>query len=252
MGKFSNNQVSKNAFLVGDISMGIGNFVADGAQLIGPLQIGDNNFFGSYSIIGAPAQDNQISIHEHIARQSGHFSKTQSTIIGSNNVFREFVTVHSGLSGQTEILDSNYLMAYAHVAHDAFLGGNVKLANAVQLGGYSQILKGAYLGLSASTHQFSVIGGYCMIGMNSAINKSIPPGLTAAGIPAKVISANLKGLETIGFTDLTWIEPYKLNPLGSKVPALLEPFLKEYLMRVEKVKFLRKEVDLYRSESGNI
>ena len=48
--------------------------------------------------------------------------------IGSNNTFREYVSVHRGTCKQdkvTKIGDNNLFMAQAHVGHDCTIGNNL-------------------------------------------------------------------------------------------------------------------------------
>jgi hypothetical protein len=60
-------------------------------------------------------------------------------VIGTHNVFREFVTIHRGTAGGggvTTIGSHNLFMAYAHVAHDCHVGSHIIFGNAATLGGH--------------------------------------------------------------------------------------------------------------------
>ena len=150
--------------------------------IIGPnVKIADNNHFESHCSIGAPPEHRD-------------FWKTsyQSVNIGSNNMFREFVTVHSGTSCDTIIMNNVVMLTKSHVGHDAFIEDNVNISCFACVGGHSIILKGANLGLHSVIHQNCVVGHYSMIGMGCIVTKKslILPCSTYVGNPARKLKLN--------------------------------------------------------------
>lgn len=206
------NSISKNASLIGDVQFGKNNFVSPGALIFGPIRIGDNNFFGPNCIIGAPPQDEILTKNEHISSFEGLRLEENALRVGSGNTFREFSTVHQGLTSATVIKDNCYVMSYAHIAHDCLIDSNVKIANSVQMGGYTTILNNSYVGLSATIHQFTVIGPFAMVGMGSVLNKNVIPAGLVVGSPAKLIKVNEKGMDNLGILEKDWIHNYLLEP----------------------------------------
>jgi UDP-N-acetylglucosamine acyltransferase len=98
--------------------------------------------------------------------------------IGDNNIIREFTTINRGTpkgGGHTRLGDDNYLMAYAHVAHDCQIGNHVILSNGATLAGHVEI--GDYTVLSAfcAVHQFVRIGRNAYIGGYSVVCQDILP-----------------------------------------------------------------------------
>jgi UDP-N-acetylglucosamine acyltransferase len=98
--------------------------------------------------------------------------------IGDRNIIREFTTINRGTpkgGGHTRLGDDNYLMAYAHVAHDCQLGSHVILSNGATLAGHVEI--GDYVVLSAfcAVHQFVRIGRNAYIGGYSIVCQDILP-----------------------------------------------------------------------------
>lgn len=127
-------------------------------------------------------------------------------IIGDHNVIREYVTVHRASShgdGKTELGDHNFLMAYAHVAHDCKIGNHVIMANGATLGGHIAIEDGAILGGLSAAHQFVRIGTYCIISGLTGIPQDVPPYMMAAGARAKLYGLNVTGLKRRGFSETT-------------------------------------------------
>ena len=152
--------------------------------------IGDNCHIFPHAVIGCVPQDLKYKGEE------------TWTIIGENNVLREFVTIHRGTAskGKTVIGNNNLLMAYCHVAHDCVLGSNIIMSNATQLAGEVIVDDFAIIGGGTLVHQFSHIGSYCMIQGGSKINKDIPPYIIAARDPIAYCGINSIGLNRRGFT----------------------------------------------------
>lgn len=242
-----NNQISEFAHILGDVKIGSGNFISPGVVIIGPATIGNNNYFGPNCVIGTPPQDDNISVERHqnsSLANPGNFFEVQ---IGDNNVIREFVTVHKGMTTPTRIGNNCYLMSYAHIAHDCEIYDNVKIANNVQMGGFTSILKGAYIGLSAVLHQFSVIGHYSMIGMGSTIIRNIPPAGLAVGSPSRVIKVNEVALLKLGIPEFDWSIKFIESPNSETIhPSLKEEFV-EYLQVVDSRSSQRIQLSKLRS-----
>jgi UDP-N-acetylglucosamine acyltransferase len=126
--------------------------------------------------------------------------------VGDHNIMREFVTLHRGTvkgGGKTVIGDNNYLMAYAHVAHDCQIGNEVVMANGASLGGHIVIESGAIIGGLAAIHQFCRVGTYAIIGGLTGVLMDIPPYTKAQGDRAKLFGLNTIGLKRANFSEET-------------------------------------------------
>jgi UDP-N-acetylglucosamine acyltransferase len=171
--------------------------------------IGDNVEIGSNVLIanGARIADN-VKIHHGAVvatlPQDLKFGGEISTFeIGEGTVIREYVTLNRGTNySKKSVIGKNcFIMAYAHVAHDCYIGDNVILANAVQMGGHVEIGDWVIVGGSVAIHQFSKIGAHAMIGGGFRIVKDIPPYILAGGYPLQYEGINKVGLKRRGFTD---------------------------------------------------
>jgi UDP-N-acetylglucosamine acyltransferase len=122
--------------------------------------------------------------------------------IGDRNVFREGVTIHRATDpgGATLIGNDNYLMAYAHVAHDCRLEDKIIMANNSALAGVIHVEDHAFISGGVMIHQFSQVGRYAMIGGKSKINRDVLPFFTTDGVPGRVKGLNLVGLKRAGFS----------------------------------------------------
>lgn len=222
------NEIHPTAIIGRGVELGTGNTVGPYTVLEGPMTVGDGNWFGSHCVVGAPAQWTGTVGRSDMGRRAGNGIR-----IGNENVIREFVTIHQGTDRVTVIGDATYLMAYAHVPHDAFLADGVTLANAVQMGGHTAIGWNSNLGLGTVVHQRQVIGPYAMVGMQSVVTTHLPPGVLAFGAPARIRGVNRVGLERAGF-DSAEIEEIASAFGASRRPAAarLEAALRWYEERV--------------------
>jgi UDP-N-acetylglucosamine acyltransferase len=127
-------------------------------------------------------------------------------IIGNDNVIREFVTINRATThggGKTVLGNENFLMAYAHVAHDCHIGNQVIMSNAATLAGHIEIEDGAIIGGLVGVHQFVRIGAYSFVSGLSGVPQDIPPYILVAGGRCKPYGLNMVGLKRHGFPEKT-------------------------------------------------
>jgi UDP-N-acetylglucosamine acyltransferase len=174
------NIIHSTALVSKSVKLGTNNYIGAYCIIDGNTEIGNNNRFESHVSVGLEPQYRNLKIN------------SKGVKIGSNNIFREFSTIHSGLEQITIIKDNCYLMNYVHIAHDCLIGNNVTISNATQFGGHSIVQDNCNIGLNATIHQFSFIGAGAMIGMATVIpkNKRILPYKTYVGNPCKELKDN--------------------------------------------------------------
>lgn len=152
--------------------------------------IGERCEIYSYASIGTQPQDLKFD------------GRRTETLIGNDNVIREFVTINRGSvggDGVTRIGDNNLFMAYSHVAHDSVIGNNVIMANAATLAGHVTVHDHAILGGLCAVHQFVRIGAHAYIGGKTGVTKDIPPYMLVSGHRAKLYGINTVGLKRKDF-----------------------------------------------------
>ena len=123
----------------------------------GNTEIGESCGIYPFTSIGLPPQDLKYNNEETSVR------------IGNNNTIREYITIHrASVSGDgvTSIGNNNFLMAYAHIAHDCKIGDNIIMANAATLAGHVSVEDHAVVGGLVAVHQFTRIGAYAMVGFS--------------------------------------------------------------------------------------
>jgi UDP-N-acetylglucosamine acyltransferase len=175
--------------VIGDrVSIGPHTRVGAHAVIEGCVQIGEGNHIFPGVTIGLAPQDVSYRGAESWVR------------IGDRNQIREYVTIHRATQADavTQIGDDNFLMAYAHVAHNCEIAHNVTIANSVGLGGYVHVESGAVIGGMTGVHQKVHIGRLAMVGGMSRINRDVPPYMLIEGNPARVRGLNSVGLRRNG------------------------------------------------------
>jgi UDP-N-acetylglucosamine acyltransferase len=160
----------------------------------GCTEIGERNRIHSFVSIGSAPQD------------VGYKGEETRVVIGNGNLIKEFVTINRATTKQdwvTIVGDDNYLMAYAHIAHDCRLGNRIIMSNVATLGGHTVIGDHANLGGLVAVHQFVRIGAYAFVGGKSGVDRDVPPFMIVAGERARLYGLNRRGLVRHGFSQET-------------------------------------------------
>lgn len=157
----------------------------------GHTTIGEGNQFFQFCSIGAPPQD------------TSYKGEPTKTIIGNNNTFREYVSIHRGTTKEnlvTQIGNNCLLMAYVHVGHDVVLGNNCTIANSTNFAGHVKIGDRVGIGGGTNVSQFVTIGRGAYIGGATAIDRDIPVFCTALGNRVFLKGINIIGLRRQGYS----------------------------------------------------
>lgn len=174
-----------------EVEIGEGTWVGSHVVINGPTSIGKHNRIYQFSSLGEAPQDIDYR---------GEQTRLE---IGDNNVIRENCSLNRGTphgGGVTRFGNNNFMMAYAHVAHDCQVGSYTIFANGASLGGHAVI--GDYVILSgfALIHQFVNVGAYSFCGMGAGVSKDVPPYIIVSGNPAEAHGLNSTGLKRRGFS----------------------------------------------------
>ncbi|MDR2018502.1 MAG: acyl-ACP--UDP-N-acetylglucosamine O-acyltransferase [Syntrophobacterales bacterium] len=162
-------------------------------------QVGENCTISPFASLGGSPQDISYKGEE------------TTLVMGDNNTIKEYVTINRGTEhggGVTSVGNNNFIMAYAHIAHDCKVGNNVIMANCATLAGHVEIADFVIFGGLCAVHQFCRIGKYSFISGVTGVPKDVPPFVIAAGDRAKLYGLNVVGLERRGFAkeDITQLK----------------------------------------------
>ena len=186
----STSSIHPTAIIHPSAKIGTGNYIGPHCVIGENVIIGNFNRLESHVCIGSPA--------EH--REAFHGEKNCGTVIGDSCIFREFVTINSGIHKQTKVGNNVYMLRGSHLGHDVEVENKVTISCNVMVGGHATIKEGANIGLSAVIHQHLTVGAFCMIGMGSVVTTHVPDFVLGYGNPFKPKRINNIGLERNGFT----------------------------------------------------
>jgi len=200
-------QLDPTARLSPDVELGPGVEIGPGVIIEGPTRIGAGTriqahaYIGPYTTIG---ENNLISFGAVIGHEPQDYAfkgEPSYTIIGKENLIREYVTIHRGtLPGSaTRVGDHNFLMALSHLAHNTQIGNHVIVINGALVGGYVEVQDRALISGNCVIHQFCRVGRLAMMRGGSRASRDIPPFCISDG-EHTVRALNLVGLKRAGFT----------------------------------------------------
>jgi UDP-N-acetylglucosamine acyltransferase len=157
----------------------------------GHTRLGERNEIFPFASIGLKTQD---------LKWKGGVTRTE---IGSDNTFREYVTIHSATGdGETTLIGSNnHILAYCHLAHNVVLGDHIIMSNVGTLAGHVTVEDYAVVGGLAAIHQFCRIGKMSIIGGCSKVVQDVPPFMLVDGNPGETRTVNKIGMERHGVSE---------------------------------------------------
>lgn len=195
----SDVRVGAYAYVGAQVKLGKGCVIDHHATVEGNTTMGEGNHVHTYAYVGGPTQDLKYT------------GGTPALIIGDDNDFREFCTIHCGTTVEipTRIGSHNHFLSYSHVAHDCQLGSHIIMSNNATLGGHARVDDHATISGLAAVHQFVHIGEYAFLGGGSILVKDAPPYMMAQGNHATLAGINKVGMERNGFTQEEIEEAFK-------------------------------------------
>lgn len=112
-----------------------------------------------------------------------------SAFISPWAVLEPGVTVfpHVFLSTAALLRKASCLNVASTISHDSQVGEYAVVSPGAHVGGNVRIGEGAYLGIGCSVIQGMRVGAWSVVGGGAAVVRNIPEGVTAVGVPAKVI-----------------------------------------------------------------
>jgi UDP-N-acetylglucosamine acyltransferase len=187
----SNVTIGPFTVVDGDVEIGEGTTVGAHCVITGHTKIGRDNRLFHFLSIGEANQDKKYQ---------GEPTRLE---IGDRNTIREYVSINRGTvqdEGVTRVGNDNWIMAYAHIAHDCRVGDRTTIANCTQLAGHVHVGDWATLGGFTGVHQYVKIGAHVMTGVSSVVLQDIPPYVMVGGNPLAPYGINGEGLKRRGFT----------------------------------------------------
>lgn len=141
------------------------------------------------------------SVREKIAAQLEKDGIGSLSVFADNSVAMDEVDIDAGcvlspfvtITSNVKIGKHFHCNIYSYVAHDCVIGDFVTFAPGVKCNGNIHVEDHAYIGTGAIIRQGLadkpiVIGKGAVVGMGAVVTKSVPPGVTVVGNPARPLS----------------------------------------------------------------
>ena len=187
----ANVNIGAYSVIGANVDIGDGTTIGPHVVIEGTTHIGRENRIFQFASIGAIPQDKKFG------------GEDSELFIGDRNLIREFVTINRGTGeggGATRIGDDNWIMAYAHIAHDCTIGNHTIFSNNATLAGHVTIGDWVILSGFSGVHQFCRIGAHAFIGMGCLVNGDVPPFVMMASDYGRPRGINSEGLKRRGFS----------------------------------------------------
>src|SRR5687767_6758567 len=131
--------VDPTAKLAGDVSIGAYSIIGPDVTIGAGCAIGPHVVIAARTTLGARNRVFQFASIGDIAQDRKYGGEPTRTVIGDDNLFREYVSIHAGTvqgRSQTTIGNRNLFLAYSHVAHDCIVGNDTTWSNNAQIAGH--------------------------------------------------------------------------------------------------------------------
>lgn len=180
------------SYIAENVSIAEGTIIEPHVVIKPNVSIGRGNHIYQFASIGEAPQ------------HTGYKGEPTKVSIGDNNIIREYVSIHRATTeadGVTSIGDRNFMMCYAHVAHDCRVGSDNVFANNASIAGHVVVEDFVILGGFTGVHQFCHIGAYSFLGRATKIVQDIVPYTIVSGNPGVPTAINSVGLRRHGFSN---------------------------------------------------
>lgn len=183
--------VSPFATIEANVSIGAGTWIGPNATVLSGSRIGANCRIFPGAVIGGMPQDLKYD------------GEDTTAVIGDYTTIRECCTINRGTTDRmtTRVGSHCLLMAYTHIAHDAYVGDHCVLANNANIAGHVTVEDWVIIEGVVAVQQFVRIGQHAFVAGGSLVRKNIPPYVKVAREPLSYIGVNAIGLRRRGFPD---------------------------------------------------
>lgn len=187
----TNVEIGPFTTISGNVVIGDGTWIGPNVTIMDGARIGKACRIFPGAVISAIPQDLK-------------FDGEETTVeVGDNTTIRECCTLNRGTKDRmtTKVGSNCLLMAYVHLAHDAFVGDNCVIANSANIAGHVTIGNWVVIEGVVAIQQFIEVGDHAFVAGGSLVRKNVPPFIKVAREPLSYIGVNSIGLRRRGFTD---------------------------------------------------
>ena len=172
-----------------NVTIGENSLIYPGVMIMNDSQIGKNVIIHSSTVVGSdgfgfvPTKEGIKKI-----RQIGWVEIGDNVEIGSN------VSIDRGALGPTKIAGGAKIDNLVQIAHNVHIGENCLIVAQAGISGSTKLGKNVILAGQAGLTGHIEIGDGAMVGAQAGVSKSVPPGTSVTGYPAREVM-ELKRIE---------------------------------------------------------
>ncbi|HRH37202.1 MAG TPA: acetyltransferase [Flavobacteriales bacterium] len=166
--------------------------VRNGVPVLGTREWLDKNPVGGHwfvCVIGSPKA--KAKVVSMLKARGARFARGihPSVIISQTSTVGEGTVITAGNILTTNITVGDHIIINlaCTVGHYSKLGDYCTINPGVNISGDVTLEEGVLLGTNATILEKMSIGAYSVVGAGAMVNKPVPAGVTAVGVPAKVI-----------------------------------------------------------------
>jgi len=97
------------------------------------------------------------------------------------------VLINAFVGADARVAENAILNVGAVVSHDCIVGSCVQMGPLASLGGNSRVGDYTFIGMKGTVLQGLTVGRDVRIGANAVVIESLPDGVTAVGVPARIV-----------------------------------------------------------------
>jgi UDP-3-O-[3-hydroxymyristoyl] glucosamine N-acyltransferase len=176
-------KISSTAIIGKGVKIGKGTVINHFVVIGDGVEIGENCVIKSGTIVGEDGFGFERD-ENGVPFRMPHLG---SVVIMNNVEIGSLNTICRGALSNTIIEDDVKTDDHVHIAHNCHIGRGALLTACVELSGGVEIGEFAWIGPNSSVIQKLKIGDHAFVGIASNITKSVAPGDTVAGNPARVV-----------------------------------------------------------------
>ena len=186
-----NVTISAFSTIEDDVVIGDNTWIGPNVTIMNGARIGEHCRIFPGAVISAIPQDLKFD------------GEPSTAEVGDYSTIRECVTINRGTKDRmtTKVGKHCLLMAYVHIAHDAFVGDHCIIANSGNIAGHVTIEDWVIIEGVVAVQQFVRIGQHSFIAGGSLVRKNVPPYIKVAREPLNFIGVNAIGLRRRGYDD---------------------------------------------------